>query len=461
MKKLVLRIRDFIVAYSKYIFPVLLIAVVAVTVSIALGAREEKDSMVNAFETDVATESENETGTDETNESSMTETAVQEVTYAPLEYNAYPEVWTLICTYYNALGTGDAETVEKICSDIEEMGKIKIREQSKYIESYPVVEVYTKPGPVEGSYIVFAYTKAKFRGFEEEVAGVQTLYVCTDEDGNLYLNEGEMSQEELAYIDEVIQQDDVQELLNKTSVEYSDALVANPSLLEFVAQMENDIRINMGLIIAELENGSTGQQGGDVSQSGGEQTGSEQTEESGQAGENNETGELDPNAGQQGGETTQPGGEQQGETPTPVTQETIYVKATTTVNVRASASTKADRIGSLAKGLQVKLLEEQANGWSKVEYEGKEGYIKSDYLEKITVVTEVTQPQEENKVIGKVTATTTVRIRELPSTDSAKLGALVEGAQLELLAVENGWCKVLYNGKVAYVSEKYVNKKLN
>ena len=436
MKKIVLRIRDFIVVYSKFVFPIVLIAVVAVTVSIALGARDRNDSMVEAFETSNSTESETESETSgETEESQMAESGVQDVTYVPLELNAYPELWTLICVYYNALGEGNSAAVEEICNQVEEMEKIKIQELGNYIELYPVVEVYSKQGPVEGSYIVFAYTKAKFVGFEEEVAGLQTFYVCTDEEGKLYLNEGEISQEELDYIQEVVQQDDVVELSTKTSVEYSETMVANPQLYEFTVQMEKDIRTNTGLIIAQQQ----GNQTADGSQTGEGNPGGEDT----QTGEESQTGE----------------GTQTGETQQPEVIEIVYGKATTTVNVRASASTTADRIGSLSKGLQVRILEEMANGWSKVDFEGEEGYIKSEYLEK-TVITQNAET-DTTKVIGTVTAKTNVRIRELPSTDSERLGIFVEGQQLELLAVENGWCKVLYDGKVAYVSEKYVTKKIN
>lgn len=434
MKKAVLRIRDFVVAYSKYVFPVLLIAIVAVTVFIALGAREKGKSMVEAFESSSAAESSSETETaGETDDTLTEENSIQEVAYAPLELNAYPELWTLMCTYYNALGVGDAEAVELICNQVDEMEKIKIQELGNYVESYPAVDVYTKSGPLENSYIVFAYTKAKFVGFEEEVAGLQLFYVCTDEAGKLYLNEGEISQEELDYISTVSQQDDVVELSNKTSVEYKDTMEANPKLFEFIVQMEKDIRTNTGGIIAQRQNEQNAAGSDDTSQADGSTSGE---------------------SGEQSGESAGDDAVQQ-----PEVVQIVYGQATATVNVRNSASTTADRIGSLAKGLQVKVLEELANGWSRVEFEGKEGYIKSEYLERIVVSSSA--GGDTAKVIGTVTATTTLRIRQLPSTDSEKLGVFLEGQQLELLAVENGWCKVLYDGSVAYVSEQYVTKSLN
>ncbi|MBQ7954243.1 MAG: SH3 domain-containing protein [Lachnospiraceae bacterium] len=437
MKKIVLRIRDFVVLYSKYIFPVLLIAVVAVTVSIALGARGKEDSMTGVLETVPGTmsgtESEPEGFTDETMMATM---ETQGVPYAPLELNAHQEVFTLICTYYDALGNGNAEAVEAICNVVEDMEKIKIRELGNYIEYYPSVEVYTKPGPTENSYIVFAYTKAKFNGFEEEVSGIQTFYVCTKEDGTLYLNESECSQEELDYINEIVHQDDVVELSNKAEVEYSETLVANPDLFEFIAQMESDIRTSIGIIIAS-QDGSSGQTGEGEQPTEGEQTGEGQQ----------------PNEGEQNAEGEQPAEGEQNQTQEPVVVQDVYAKATTAVNIRKSASKTSDRLGQLNEGERVKVLEKMSNGWSKIQYSGGEGFVKSDYLK-------VEESTGELRVIGTITANTNVRIRSLPSTDGTRLGVFAGGEKMDLLEVADGWCKVLYNGQVAYVSEDYVTKNL-
>ena len=58
------------------------------------------------------------------------------------------------------------------------------------------------------------------------------------------------------------------------------------------------------------------------------------------------------------------------------------VKATTTINVRSQASTTADRIGVLATGETVESISND-NGWWKVIYQGKIGYVKEDYVESV------------------------------------------------------------------------------
>ena len=119
------------------------------------------------------------------------------------------------------------------------------------------------------------------------------------------------------------------------------------------------------------------------------------------------------------------------------------------MNVRASDSEQAEKIGKVAKGTEVTIVEQQLNGWTHILYEGKDGYIKSEYLRAAEVV-------DSSQVIGQVTATTNINVRMAPSQDAAKLGVLTGGDTLDLLERADGWCKVIYNDKVAYVKEEYV-----
>jgi len=56
------------------------------------------------------------------------------------------------------------------------------------------------------------------------------------------------------------------------------------------------------------------------------------------------------------------------------------VKAIDVVNIRTSDSETADKLGKAAVGDEFTLLEERGNGWSKVEYDGGEAFIKSDFV---------------------------------------------------------------------------------
>lgn len=127
----------------------------------------------------------------------------------------------------------------------------------------------------------------------------------------------------------------------------------------------------------------------------------------------------------------------------------IYATVNATVNVRSSDSVQADKLGKVSNGTKLQVLEQLVNGWSKVVYEGKDAYIKSEFL----VLTESAAGAE---VIGTVTAESNVNVRVAPGESAERLGVLTGGDSADLLGKENGWCKINYNGKVGYVKEDFV-----
>ena len=123
-----------------------------------------------------------------TEETMQTPQPDEEPVNTTMERNTDGDLYSLIATYYNALALGDVETIKSISSYMEDTEEIRIPEMAKYVESYPLIEIYTKPGPRENSLLAYVYTHMTVVGFEEEVPAMKTFYVCTREDGTLYLN---------------------------------------------------------------------------------------------------------------------------------------------------------------------------------------------------------------------------------------------------------------------------------
>lgn len=403
IKKIWNTVYDFVWKNSKWMLPVLLIAVVAIVVAVALGAKDAKqqDAMQK--------EAENSAQIPEaTPEAQPTEVLV------PLVENSNAELHTLLCTYYNAYAEGDVETIRSISSHLEDTEAIKIPETSVYVESYPELIIYTKEGPSENSYLAYVYFKMKVTGFEETVSGMETYYVCTKEDGTLYINNGGASQEEMDYIQKVSLQEDVVELYNRVTVECSDTFANNLDLYYYVKEVVNVVNKNTGEQLAQIIAGK--EENGDV--------GTEQNPDN-----NSEVTTQDP---------VQAG-----------TDEPVYAKTTTTVNVRSSDSEQADKVDKVSGGTKVEVIEQRLNGWTKVKVNGAEGFIKSEFLSLIEVVNAA-------DAIGRVTAKENVNVRMAPSTDADRLGTLSGGTTVDLLEQLDGWCKINYNGQVGYVNADYV-----
>ncbi|MGN0346755.1 MAG: SH3 domain-containing protein, partial [Lachnospiraceae bacterium] len=116
-----------------------------------------------------------------------------------------------------------------------------------------------------------------------------------------------------------------------------------------------------------------------------------------------------------------------------------------------SDSEEADRLGRAEIGTVLECREQKLNGWSEVVFEGQIGYIKSEYL----ILLGNEELASDVTVIGSVTITDTVNIRASASVDGARVGTAYAGETFDLVERGTQWCKIIYNGTVAYVKTEY------
>ena len=309
------------------------------------------------------------------------------------------------------------ETLASIYDVVPANDLLKYQETSKYLLGYTALQVYTKQGLEEGSVVAYVYYRVCFVDHEEEFPGYETLYICKDEQGQYYIkNEVNFTQEENDYIIAVSTQEDVIEFNNRVTAEYNELMKDNSSLLAYLKEVTRQVEVAMGVALAEQNVGGGGQDDGNSEG----QDGEEQPQE---------------------GTASEP---QEGATPE-------YATATTRVNVRSSDSEQADKLGQIPQGTRLKVQEVRINGWTKVVFEGKDGYIKSDYLQ-------FTESATGQSAIGTVTATTVVNIRAMANETSERLGQLAAGESLDFLGTEGDWCKVVYDGQVAFVKAEFVEQ---
>lgn len=346
----------------------------------------------------------------------------------PLEENAVPEVNELLQQYYQAAADGDMDTLNALVNTYDEDTQIYLEKMSGHIEYYQNIVCYTKPGPLEGSYIVYAYYEVKFKDLETAVPGISPYLVYPKEDGSLFIYEGDVDENVNAYVEEVSAQDDVIDLMNRVQVIFNEAVMQDDNLNNYLAQLKEELQVEVGEALGQAESRTQ-----------------EETEETADA-------SADPAAGEG------------------------KVRATDVVNVRASDSEQAERIGKVAAGDVLTRLEARANGWSKVEYDGKEGYIKSEFLEAADDGAENSGDSEaaganegadqadsaetphntasgsELPVSGKIKVAETVNIRKSCSETADKVGTAFPGETLEIVMQQaDGWTRVKYNGQTGYV----------
>ena len=123
------------------------------------------------------------------------------------------------------------------------------------------------------------------------------------------------------------------------------------------------------------------------------------------------------------------------------------------VNVRSIPSEDGEIVGKLYDK-SVGEFEEEVNGWYKITSGNCTGYVKAEYC--VTV----DEAQALAKKVGTTYAvvnTTTLKVRQEASTESAVLGLVPIEEELVVVEELDGWVKVAIEEGDGYVSREYVN----
>ena len=145
-----------------------------------------------------------------------------------------------------------------------------------------------------------------------------------------------------------------------------------------------------------------------------------------------------------------------GTTDNSTTGTTKYVSASVGLNVRSGAGTSYSKLGKLEYKEKVTVLS-TSNGWSKINYNGKTGYVDSSYLK--STVPGSTDDNTNNETTGTtkyVNTTSGLNVRSGAGTSYSKLGKLEYKEKVTVLSTSNGWSKIKYNGKTGYVDSSYL-----
>lgn len=285
-----------------------------------------------------------------------------------LEVNAYPEVNELIERYFAALQEGDEETLTQLRDNTENKELLRMQENSSRIESYDNITCYTKSGMEEGSYVVFAYYEVKFQGIDTTLPGITPLYVRRNEEGTYYLHDLYQDDEAASFANEVAAQDDVVELYAQVSDEYQSRLEQDEELAEYVNGYMDSMMAAVGEALEEQT--QSAQESAEAEESASSETSGEgQTSE--ESGQTEESGQADEGSGSSS---------QQASSSAQVPNSGEYT-LTATVNIRKGASDTSDRLAVAYPGETVEILMKQADGWTRVSYQGQTGYVRSDVLQ--------------------------------------------------------------------------------
>lgn len=130
------------------------------------------------------------------------------------------------------------------------------------------------------------------------------------------------------------------------------------------------------------------------------------------------------------------------------TVEGIGFVSATSLRLRSEPNTDSPILATAPQNDCVVILG-QEEGWYRVSYNLQEGYMAQEYLSFLTA---------ENAELGKGQISGTgVNLRGKPSTGSQVLTVTQAGGECDIIGVNDGWYKVLYNGYTGYIRSDYVH----
>ena len=371
--------------------------------------------------------------------------AVTETEPEQYQEDAMPEINSLISDYYKAYQDGDVKKLKKYAHPISKHEQSYIKMFSEYVEKYQNLKCYTKQGLDDKSYLVSVYLEIKFKDVDTVAPGLDFFYVTTDEDGKLYIDnlysqfnllnqEQDLDKKVKELIDNFELEDDVLALQKDVQQRYEDAVKSDEKLAKLIQTTIADATSKWAQdILAEqtTEQPATEEKKDDKSDKKKDEKKDDKSDEKKDEQQTTEQPATEQQAAEQPAD----------QTPQP---ETVY--ATDIVNIRTQPNESADVIGKVSSGASLTRTGTTEDGWSRLDYNGTEAYVKSDY-----VSTEApAAPSVPEGTVVRVTES--VNIRSSMSETADKVGTAFSGEKLTvIMSYAEGWTKVNWNGKEGFV----------
>ncbi|MEE6451134.1 SH3 domain-containing protein [Gottfriedia acidiceleris] len=133
-----------------------------------------------------------------------------------------------------------------------------------------------------------------------------------------------------------------------------------------------------------------------------------------------------------------------------------FISTADGVRIRSGAGTNYRILGSVNKNAKLD-VKSSSNGWYKIVYQGRIGYISGNYVQKQKLI------EDEKPVYNAIKYSVTgarVNIRSGPGTNYNLIGSATKNQKVDVISTSNGWHKINYQGKIGYISAKYTEKEI-
>ncbi len=363
---------------------VALVAVLAVTAVNKPGKQDKPDDKE-------ATVQEEEKKNDAGDSSSDVQDEAEDNKKEEEQADAYPEITELLSTYYNSYASGDLDKLSGIAKKLSDMEKDYIKMMNEHVESYDDVSCTVADGAKEGAYIVCAVYQMKFVGVDETLPGMNVFYVQTDKKGGLYvdnlyssfnreLKEQKMKKKVVKLIEEFEKSKAIQKLQDEVQDEYDKKVADNEKLQKKLNEMVD--------AIADWKDSYTPpeeEQQPEEPEATDDGNADDGAADDGSSDDGNaDDGSTDDGSSDDGnaddGSTDDGSSDDGNGSGLNYVPEGKVLTANDGYNVRKSMDESSELVGTTAVGDSITVVLSYAEGWTKVEWNGTTGYIRTDLL---------------------------------------------------------------------------------
>ncbi|MCI9083939.1 MAG: SH3 domain-containing protein [Lachnospiraceae bacterium] len=327
-----------------------------------------------------------ETVKDDNNSDQGAEDMESDVADDSQQPESHPEITELVSTYYNSYAAGDLDKLSQLAKYLSDMEKDYIKMMNEHVESYDNVSCMVETGRTEDEYIVLASYDMKLAGVEGSLPGINIFYVQTNKQGELYINnryssfnreikEQKTKKKILNLITEFENSEEVQKLQLEIQAKYDKTMEGSDELQKRMNEVTEAI-----LKWKENYSAPEPEEPKEEEQKPEEPKQEEQKPEEQPADDSaseNDSSEADASADSSSQDDSSDDGESSGINYVP---EGKVLTANNGYNVRSSMSETAELLGTTAVGDSIKVILSYAEGWTKVEWNGTTGYIRTDLL---------------------------------------------------------------------------------
>ncbi|MGE8014580.1 SH3 domain-containing protein [Bacillus mycoides] len=137
-----------------------------------------------------------------------------------------------------------------------------------------------------------------------------------------------------------------------------------------------------------------------------------------------------------------------------------YVVNATSLRIRTGPAAYHSVIGGVLNGTTLNVVGSE-NGWFKVNYQGKTGYVSSEFVKFVkggTATPEQPKQPDQGAIGDYYINASALNVRSGEGTNYRIIGALPQGQKVQVISENSGWSKINYNGQTGYIGTRFLSK---